>query len=121
MLAVRRREPRPGQKPANQKDYTVRMKEFFDHYLMGKPAPGWMTEGIPYLKLKDHLKERAKDLKPAEKSRRDRREEIGTKAPGPALEKEEAGWSRRQGFKGKGSGAKEDPSPASIRVIYIET
>ena len=55
------------QKPANQKDYTVRMKEFFDHYLMGKPAPAWYTEGIPYLKLKDHLKERAKDLRPAEK------------------------------------------------------
>jgi dipeptidyl aminopeptidase/acylaminoacyl peptidase len=55
------------QKPANQKDYTVRMKEFFDHYLMGKPAPAWYTEGVPYLKLKDHLKERAMDLKPAEK------------------------------------------------------
>ena len=29
-------------KPENQKDYTVRMREFFDHYLMDKPAPnGW--------------------------------------------------------------------------------
>ena len=55
------------QKPANRKDYTVRMKEFFDHHLMGKPAPAWYTDGIPYLKLKDHLKERAKGLKPAEK------------------------------------------------------
>ncbi len=55
------------QKPANQKDYTVRMKEFFDHHLMGKPAPSWYTEGVSYLKLKDYLKERAKDLKPAEK------------------------------------------------------
>jgi dienelactone hydrolase len=55
------------QKPANQKDYTVRMKEFFDHYLMGKPAPSWYTDGVSYLKLKDYLKERAKDLKPAEK------------------------------------------------------
>jgi dienelactone hydrolase len=54
-------------KAANQKDYTVRMKEFFDHYLMGKPAPKWMTEGIPYLKMKDDLKVRAKDLKPADK------------------------------------------------------
>jgi hypothetical protein len=43
------------------------MKEFFDHHLMGKPAPAWYTEGVSYLKLKDHLKERAKDLKPAEK------------------------------------------------------
>jgi dipeptidyl aminopeptidase/acylaminoacyl peptidase len=55
-------------KPANQKDYTVRMKEFFDHHLMGKPAPAWYTEGVSQLKLKDHLKERAKDLKPAEKA-----------------------------------------------------
>ncbi|MEW5982164.1 MAG: prolyl oligopeptidase family serine peptidase, partial [Acidobacteriota bacterium] len=28
-------------KEANRQDYTVRMKEFFDHYLMGKPAPKW--------------------------------------------------------------------------------
>jgi dipeptidyl aminopeptidase/acylaminoacyl peptidase len=54
-------------KPANRKDYTVRMKEFFDHHLMGKPAPAWYTDGVSYLKLKDHLKERAKDLKRAEK------------------------------------------------------
>jgi len=56
------------QKPANQKDYTVRMKEFFDHHLMGKPAPAWYTDGVPYLGLKDHLKERAKDLKPADRT-----------------------------------------------------
>jgi dipeptidyl aminopeptidase/acylaminoacyl peptidase len=59
------------QKPANQKDYTVRMKEFFDHYLMGKPAPAWYTEGVSHLKLKDHLKERAKDLKLAEPVKKD--------------------------------------------------
>src|SRR5262249_54878973 len=29
-------------KPANQKDYAVRMREFFDYHLMGKPAPGWL-------------------------------------------------------------------------------
>jgi dienelactone hydrolase len=54
------------QKPANQKDYTVRMKEFFDHTLMGKPAPAWYTDGVSYLELKDHLRERAKSLRPAE-------------------------------------------------------
>jgi dipeptidyl aminopeptidase/acylaminoacyl peptidase len=47
-------------KPANQRDYTVRMREFFDHYLMGKPAPKWMTDGISYLDMKDDLKERIK-------------------------------------------------------------
>ncbi|MBS1833002.1 MAG: prolyl oligopeptidase family serine peptidase, partial [Acidobacteria bacterium] len=44
--------------PANQKDYTVRMKEFFDHHLKGAPAPAWMKEGVPHLKVKDHLDER---------------------------------------------------------------
>ncbi len=49
-------------KPENMKDYTVRMREFFDHYLMDKPAPKWMEEGIPLLKMKDHLEERVKEL-----------------------------------------------------------
>jgi dipeptidyl aminopeptidase/acylaminoacyl peptidase len=49
-------------KPENMKDYTVRMKEWFDHYLMDKPAPKWMTDGIPLLKMKDHLEERTKEL-----------------------------------------------------------
>ena len=37
-------------KRANQKDFQIRMKQFFDHYLMGKPAPDWMLEGVPFLK-----------------------------------------------------------------------
>lgn len=45
-------------RPANQRDYTVRMKEFFDHYLKGAPAPEWMTSGVPRLKMDEHLKER---------------------------------------------------------------
>jgi len=49
-------------RPENQKDYTLRMKEFFDHYLMGKPAPEWLTDGVPFLKLKDHLKEMVKKI-----------------------------------------------------------
>jgi dipeptidyl aminopeptidase/acylaminoacyl peptidase len=48
-------------KPANRKDYTVRMREFFDHHLLGKPAPGWLAEGVPHLKLDDHIKDRLKD------------------------------------------------------------
>ena len=46
-------------KPANQRDYTARMKEFFDHYLKGAPAPDWMVNGVPRLKMEDHLKSRA--------------------------------------------------------------
>jgi dipeptidyl aminopeptidase/acylaminoacyl peptidase len=28
-------------------DFSIRMKQFFDHYLKDKPAPIWMTKGIP--------------------------------------------------------------------------
>lgn len=28
-------------------DFTIRMNQFFDHYLKGAPAPKWMTRGIP--------------------------------------------------------------------------
>lgn len=28
-------------------DYTIRLNQFFDHYLKDKPAPKWMTYGIP--------------------------------------------------------------------------
>jgi hypothetical protein len=46
-------------KPANRKDYTVRMREFFDHHLMDRPAPTWLTQGAPHLLLEEHLKESA--------------------------------------------------------------
>src|SRR5207253_1301836 len=36
-------------KRMNQKDYTHRLQEFFDHFLKGAPAPEWMEKGIPYL------------------------------------------------------------------------
>ncbi len=61
-------------KPANMKDYTVRMKEWFDHWLMGKPAPEWMVQGIPHLKMKDHLKERSKMWKAEETAKDDKKE-----------------------------------------------
>jgi len=25
------------------------MKQFFDHWLTGAPAPEWMTDGVPFL------------------------------------------------------------------------
>jgi dipeptidyl aminopeptidase/acylaminoacyl peptidase len=34
----------------NQKDFQIRMKQFFDHHLKGAPAPLWMVEGVPQLK-----------------------------------------------------------------------
>jgi len=35
-------------KYANKLDYAVKMKEYFDHYLKGLPAPTWITNGVPY-------------------------------------------------------------------------
>ncbi|SMO87439.1 Dipeptidyl aminopeptidase/acylaminoacyl peptidase [Saccharicrinis carchari] len=32
---------------ANSIDLSIRMRQFFDHYLKGKPAPVWMEHGIP--------------------------------------------------------------------------
>ena len=43
-------EPHHLAKKENQKDFQIRMKQFFDHYLMDKPAPKWMTDGVPQLK-----------------------------------------------------------------------
>jgi dipeptidyl aminopeptidase/acylaminoacyl peptidase len=31
----------------NKKDYTIRMKQYFDYYLQGAFQPKWMTEGVP--------------------------------------------------------------------------
>lgn len=43
----------------NRKDYSVRMMEFFDYYLKGKPAPLWWSVGVPKLELDEHLEEKA--------------------------------------------------------------
>lgn len=43
----------------NQKDFTWRMMQFFDHHLKGAPAPGWMQHGIPYIDREEE-KERFK-------------------------------------------------------------
>ena len=29
------------------RDFNIRMTQFFDHYLKDRPAPRWMTSGIP--------------------------------------------------------------------------
>ncbi|MCP4709120.1 MAG: prolyl oligopeptidase family serine peptidase, partial [Planctomycetes bacterium] len=36
----------------NQKDFQKRTREFLDHHLKGKPAPLWMTKGVPFIKKK---------------------------------------------------------------------
>ncbi|OJU62695.1 MAG: hypothetical protein BGO01_09790 [Armatimonadetes bacterium 55-13] len=31
----------------NRKDWTIRMQQFFDHFLKGEPMPVWMDKGVP--------------------------------------------------------------------------
>ncbi len=50
-------EPHHLRREANQKDFQIRMKQYFDHYLMDKEAPKWMRDGIPHL---EKLYEKAK-------------------------------------------------------------
>jgi dipeptidyl aminopeptidase/acylaminoacyl peptidase len=45
-------------RPANQKDYALRMTEWFDTFLRDQPAPDWLTQGVPRLKMESHLKTR---------------------------------------------------------------
>jgi dipeptidyl aminopeptidase/acylaminoacyl peptidase len=47
-------------RPANQQDYTVRMKEFFDHFLRDAEAPDWLKNGVPRLEMEEHIDERLK-------------------------------------------------------------
>jgi len=37
-------------KNKNRQDLSIRMMQFFDHYLKGAPAPKWMTEGVPAIR-----------------------------------------------------------------------
>jgi len=41
---------------ANQIDLSIRMRQFFDHYLMDKEAPKWLKEGIPAIKKGKELR-----------------------------------------------------------------
>ncbi len=50
---------------ADQRDYALRLHQFFDHYLKAAPEPEWMTKGIPYLERdeeKDAFKKSTADL-----------------------------------------------------------
>jgi dipeptidyl aminopeptidase/acylaminoacyl peptidase len=42
-------EPHGLRDRENQKHWTVHLDEFFDHYLLGTPAPDWMTNGVEFL------------------------------------------------------------------------
>lgn len=43
--------------PANRKDYSHRMLDFFDHHLKGEDAATWWSDGIKHLEMEDHIKD----------------------------------------------------------------
>ena len=42
-------------KPQNRHDWTIRMQQYFDHYLKGAPAPVWLKQGVPALQKGKNL------------------------------------------------------------------
>jgi dipeptidyl aminopeptidase/acylaminoacyl peptidase len=40
---------------ANRRDWNIRMKQFFDHFLKDAPPPAWMVEGIPAVRKGETL------------------------------------------------------------------
>jgi dipeptidyl aminopeptidase/acylaminoacyl peptidase len=40
-------EPHGLRQRPNQEDWTIRMQQVFDHYLMDAPMPVWMDTGVP--------------------------------------------------------------------------
>jgi dipeptidyl aminopeptidase/acylaminoacyl peptidase len=45
-------------KPVNQRDYAVRMTEWFDYHLKDAPAADWIKSGVPRLRMDEHLASR---------------------------------------------------------------
>ena len=43
-----RGEPHHLRKYPNKLDYSIKMKQYFDHYLKGMPAPDWIKNGVPF-------------------------------------------------------------------------
>lgn len=60
-------------RPANQKDYAVRMQEWFDTFLRDQPAPDWLKNGVPRLQMEQHLKDRKPLVDPTAKRAEERK------------------------------------------------
>jgi dipeptidyl aminopeptidase/acylaminoacyl peptidase len=59
-------EPHGLRKRANQKDYTVRLQQYFDFYLKGAPKPAWMERGRPYVdRLEEELERERSNRSPS--------------------------------------------------------
>jgi dipeptidyl aminopeptidase/acylaminoacyl peptidase len=82
-------EPHGLRKRANQKDYAMRLQQFFDYFLKDGPKPEWMEKGIPYLQREKEkekyrttadAKEKAQNLKPQNQKAQNKR--LGIRANG---------------------------------------
>jgi dipeptidyl aminopeptidase/acylaminoacyl peptidase len=60
-------EPHNLRRPANARDFALRMHQFFDHHLKGKPMPEWMAKGVPYLDRETEKEQWKKFFEPAKK------------------------------------------------------
>jgi dipeptidyl aminopeptidase/acylaminoacyl peptidase len=49
-LLVYNNEAHNLRKMKNKQDLSIRMMQFFDHFLKDEPAPVWMKEGLPRIK-----------------------------------------------------------------------
>ncbi len=54
-------QPHGLTKKSCQRDYTLRMQQYFDHHLKGASMPEWMVKGVPFLE-RDTEKEQWKKL-----------------------------------------------------------
>ncbi|MDB4292007.1 prolyl oligopeptidase family serine peptidase [Maribacter sp.] len=54
-LLVYNKEAHNLTKMKNRQDLSIRMMQFFDHYLKGAPAPKWMSQGLPRIDKKKDL------------------------------------------------------------------
>ena len=39
----------------NKKDWAIRLQQYFDHFLVGAPAPRWISEGVPAIEKGETL------------------------------------------------------------------
>ena len=46
------------------KDWSRRMSEYFDCHLRGAEMAKWMKDGVPRLRMEEHLRERKPATKP---------------------------------------------------------
>ncbi len=49
VLIEYKNEPHHPRKYENKLDWAIKMKEWYDHYVLGKPAAKWITEGRVYM------------------------------------------------------------------------